>query len=85
MISITPEINPMYEWGAILLSTALLAFWVYALIDLFNSNLKYPHERIMWVVIILIVPFFGTFLYLAMSRTQKKRRKFQPNFYSTNQ
>lgn len=35
MISITPEINPMYEWGAILLSSALLAFWGYALIDLF--------------------------------------------------
>lgn len=56
-------------------------FMIYALIDLVRSDFREQHMKLIWALIILFVPYIGTFLYLSMSRRTKRNfRKFTPNF-----
>lgn len=74
----------LWIWQGIsmMLGFSLFAFWVYALVDVLQSEFRFPHEKLIWVLIILVLPPIGTFLYLTNSRTSKKRRKFEPDFLS---
>lgn len=67
---------------SLMLGFSLFAFWVYALVDVIQSQFRFSHEKLIWVIIILALPPIGTFLYLGNSRTSKKSRKFQPDFHS---
>lgn len=72
----------LWIWQSMSMMFGLSLFWVYALVDVIQSQFRFPHEKLIWVLIILVLPPIGTFLYLANSRTSKKKRKFQPDFHS---
>jgi glycopeptide antibiotics resistance protein len=57
---------------------AYIAFWIYAIMTLVNSEFKASHMKLIWALIIIFMPF-GAFLYLANSRRGKKR-DFNPDF-----
>ncbi|WP_442780905.1 PLD nuclease N-terminal domain-containing protein [Algoriphagus sp. PAP.12] len=72
----------IWQGLSFIVGLSLFGFWAYALIDVIQSEFRFPHEKLTWILFILLLPPFGTFLYLAKSRTSKKRRKFEPNFSS---
>jgi hypothetical protein len=61
----------------------LLTFfiWVFALIDCLRSQFEEPNQKLIWVVLIVFVPFLGPLIYFGLSRKGKRKRKFQPDFH----
>jgi len=55
-----------------------IGFWIYAIINLVNSEFKDSNMKLIWALIIILMPF-GSFIYLASSRRNKKR-EFKPDF-----
>lgn len=68
-------IVPGFEFLLIFQVTMLayLGFWIYALIDMIRSDFKDPNQKLIWALLLLLIPFFGTFIYLSMSRRTKVR------------
>ena len=57
--------------AAELILLAIIALPVIALVDIVKSNFKDSKTKLMWVIIILLLPLFGTILYFAVGRGQK--------------
>lgn len=41
------------------------------LIDVVRSSFRDPNDKLIWVLIILFLPFFGALLYLIIGRNQR--------------
>jgi hypothetical protein len=54
-------------WVAI--SIALLAVWVFTLVDLFSRHLDGRHT-LAWLLIIILLPFAGALLYWVLRRRE---------------
>lgn len=79
---VTPP-NSIMVWqlGSFLVMTGYFGFTVYAFIDMIRSDFREQHMKLIWTLMILMIPIIGTFLYLSMSRRTKRRyRKFKPDF-----
>jgi hypothetical protein len=48
-----------------------LILWVVALVDVLNSKFKESNDKLIWVLVILLFPIFGAFLYFIIGRKQK--------------
>ena len=72
----------IWQLLSFVIGLSFFGFWGYALIDVIQREFRFPHEKLNWILFILFLPPFGTFLYLAKNRSKKKRRKFEPDFSS---
>jgi len=45
---------------------------IWALIDIIRSQFNEPNNKLIWVLVVLLLPFVGSILYLAIGRGQKK-------------
>ena len=75
--------NGLVAWqlGSFLVMVGYLGFTIYALIDMIRSDFRDHHMKLIWTILILMVPMIGTFLYLSMSRRTKQNfRRFNPDF-----
>ncbi|WP_100628511.1 PLD nuclease N-terminal domain-containing protein [Algoriphagus formosus] len=72
----------IWQAGGAFLLFGYAAFWLYAMIDLIKSDFRAHNEKLMWLLILLFTTPFGVFLYLALSKNHKEKRKFKPNFSS---
>jgi len=61
------------EW-LIILGVISIAFIlpVWALIDIIRSKFNESNNKIIWVLVVLLLPFLGSILYLAIGRAQKR-------------
>jgi uncharacterized protein YhhL (DUF1145 family) len=59
-------------------SLAYVGFWIYAIINLVNSEFKDPNMKVIWALVVILMPI-GPFIYLSFSR-QSKKRGFNPDF-----
>ncbi|WP_258099685.1 PLD nuclease N-terminal domain-containing protein [Marinoscillum pacificum] len=50
----------------ILFGFFLFAIWVWTIIDIIKSEFKDNNEKILWVVLVILLPFIGTVLYFAI-------------------
>lgn len=48
-----------------------LALWVYAIIDIVGGGFKNEGDKIVWLVLVLLVPVLGTVLYYLIGQKQK--------------
>lgn len=70
-----------WQTAALLATLGYFCLMIYALVDLIRSEFREHYMKLIWALIILFVPYIGTFLYLNMGRTTKRNfRKFTPNF-----
>jgi uncharacterized membrane protein YeiB len=46
--------------------------FIYAFVDLIKSRFANRHNKLIWAIIILLVPFFGAILYLVIGKRYKK-------------
>ncbi|MDX5340543.1 MAG: PLD nuclease N-terminal domain-containing protein [Cyclobacteriaceae bacterium] len=61
-------------------SLVYLGFWVYALIDCQRNDFQGHHQKLIWMILILFAPIFGTFIYLSMGKSSKIKKSFRPDF-----
>jgi hypothetical protein len=55
--------------GAVMLAYPLLV--IYCLVDIVRSNFKDSTIKLIWVLIVLFAPFFGSIAYLLIGRQSK--------------
>lgn len=48
------------------------ALWVYAIIDIVKGGFKKEGDKIVWLVLVLLVPALGTVLYYLIGQKQKQ-------------
>jgi hypothetical protein len=73
-------ISPVYGMLLQFLGLLLFMFWVYALFDCLKSTFKEPNQKLIWLVLIILVPFLGPLMYVGLSKKGKKKRTFTPDF-----
>jgi NhaP-type Na+/H+ or K+/H+ antiporter len=61
----------------LLLGFLYAILWIWALIDLLNSEFKDPNMKLIWAIVIVFANPIGIFLYFNISKNQKiNRRKY---------
>ena len=50
---------------------AMFALPILALVDIVKSDFKESNTKIMWVLIVLLLPIFGSIVYFVIGRGQK--------------
>lgn len=53
------------------LMMALTALWIYALVDITRSEFKGDNDKLIWLLLVILIPFIGTVLYFAIGQNQK--------------
>lgn len=49
----------------------LLGFWVYMLIDIFKHPLRNPNKQLLWIFLMVLLLFIGSFLYYFFARRRR--------------
>lgn len=57
----------------LLLILVILVFPLIALIDILKSSFKESVNKIVWVLVVILLPILGTILYFIIGQRQKKR------------
>lgn len=65
---ITPE-PFLFVWMAI--SLALVYIWYKALREIVQSKFEGTNEKLLWIVLVIFMPFIGTFLYFSIGRKSR--------------
>jgi len=67
---LTPSIGLVF-WAIFSLCWFLL--WLIALVDILRNNFRGRNEKLIWVLVILFVPFIGAILYFAIGRKNRSK------------
>lgn len=59
-------------FGIGLFALLCLVLWVYALVDIINSRFSDENTKIVWILIVILIPFLGTILYFVLGREQRR-------------
>jgi len=57
----------------ILLMIGLIILWVVLLIEILKSDFKSPMDKLLWALILILIPVLGIILYLVLGRNQKNK------------
>ncbi|WP_276485052.1 PLD nuclease N-terminal domain-containing protein [Paraflavitalea pollutisoli] len=61
----------MFTFGFGLFGLLCLILWIWALVDIVNARFRDDITKIVWVLIVIFIPFVGTILYYLIGRQQK--------------
>jgi Phospholipase_D-nuclease N-terminal len=56
---------------AVILSLAVTIFWLWMLTDCASNEPSEGNDKLTWILIILLVPFFGSVIYYFVRRPQR--------------
>jgi hypothetical protein len=48
-----------------------LALWIWAIVDIINSRFREDSTKIIWILLVIFLPFLGTLLYFVVGREQR--------------
>lgn len=54
-----------------MLSIVCVVLWIIALVDILKSDFKDGLTKVIWLVLIIVLPFLGMILYFIIGRNQK--------------
>lgn len=57
-----------FGWIMLVLALITLALWIYAIADIIKGSIGGSGNKIMWLIIVIIFPILGAFVYLAIGR-----------------
>jgi hypothetical protein len=49
-------------------------FWIWCIIDIIRGQFKSDTDKIVWLVLVLALPFLGTILYIGLGRQNRQDR-----------
>jgi len=58
----------------LLFTGAPLVFWIWDIVDIIKSCFKDDSGKVVWLLVVLLLPFLGLILYLTIGRGQKVTR-----------
>ena len=62
----------MYGIGPVeLMVFAVLVVWIWILFDILKSEFKEPTNKIIWLLVVLLIPLLSWVLYFLIGRKQK--------------
>jgi len=53
------------------LMMALAGLWIYAIVDVVRSEFKGENDKLIWLLLVILLPFVGTILYFTIGKDQK--------------
>jgi hypothetical protein len=56
-------------WGLWGLCTLIL--WIWALVDIVRSNFRDSNTKLIWILVVILLPLLGSILYLIIGRNQR--------------
>ncbi len=56
-----------------LLEILCVGLWIWALVDILRSNFRDPNGKLIWCLVVILLPLLGALLYLAIGKDQKSR------------
>jgi len=56
-------------WG--LWGLLVLILWIWALVDIIKSRFNSDTTKIIWIVVVILLPLLGSILYLIIGRGQR--------------
>jgi hypothetical protein len=59
----------MFGFG--LIGLLCLALWIWAIVDIVNSRFREDSTKIIWILLVIFLPFLGTILYYFVGREQR--------------
>lgn len=68
-------VNMPGEWELLIIMIVLGIpgiIWLIALIDCLKSEFK-GNQKLIWILVIILIPFLGSLLYLIMGRSDKAK------------
>lgn len=54
----------------LVLGLLFLVLFIYCLVDILNNQFK-DNEKVVWIVLVVLLPFIGSILYLAIGKKHK--------------
>ena len=54
-----------------LLCLPWLILWIVALVDILKSDFRGQFDKLIWILVILLIPFLGSILYFVIGRKNK--------------
>lgn len=55
---------------------AWFLFWVIAVISIIRNEFPGTHDKLIWIVLVVFVPFIGTILYFAIGRSKRIKHNY---------
>lgn len=52
---------------------AMIAFWIYMLVDAIKREYKQPNDKLLWVLIVLLAGFLGAIIYYFVVKREGKK------------
>lgn len=59
----------MFGFG--LIGLLCLVLWIWAIVDIVNSRFREDSTKIIWILLVIFLPFLGTILYYFVGREQR--------------
>jgi hypothetical protein len=53
---------------------SVVALWIWALIDIIKSDFKDTIVKVLWFLLVLLLPLLGFFLYVIIGRSTKQKK-----------
>ncbi len=63
--------SPMYSLSAFFLFIIPAILWIWALVDILKSNFKDDATKVIWVIIVILLPILGSILYFILGKNHK--------------
>lgn len=64
-------IHSLLAWSPIVLLAVYFVLVLWALVDALKSNFQSSTDKLIWILVICLMPFLGSILYLLIGRKQK--------------
>lgn len=55
----------------IILLLIVIALPLYCVFDIMSSKFQTPNANLLWIIVVLVAPVFGSLIYLTWGRSQK--------------
>ena len=55
----------------LIIAAAIFAVWIGIIVDIIRSNFKDSNSKLIWLVMVIFLPFIGSILYFAIGQDQK--------------
>ena len=65
---------PIFRIRSILIIVFFASLWGWALYDILSNNFK-KNYKLIWIIVVVMVPIFGAILYFMSGRKQKITKK----------
>lgn len=59
------------EWILIIMSLCIFILPIVALIDIVKGTFKDPNNKLVWILLVIFLPFIGSILYFTIGKKQK--------------